>query len=517
METDKKSKPKLDRTGERFGMLLLEEHVGGQFYKCKCDCGNIKKLEYFTLSSGRQVSCGCKRSAKRADLPAKNEKNKGLKVARLSFIEFIDAKTASWRCDCGNIKNIKYTNVVSKHLSKSVKSCGCFASEVRHATLPPASITNHEKAQKEIQTMIGKTYGYLEVIGPGSNGKVSCFCKACGNIRDYKKHNISSGKAKSCGCMTEELRAETLFKTYGEFMKESRGQKFIRELLESWGFNVTSKRVSIIKKEKQKNDLGETTIVDAKYTYTIDIFVESLGLLIEYNGELMHSDRVGRDYKHQYRRTEAANYNNYRMIHIFESDLLSKRNAVISYLRAATGKNSRSYYTRECDFKVIDINIGRDFMDSYHLQGAENRSSLYIGAFVKEELVAVAAFGHPARSNVEVHMNRFCGKMDVSAKGALSYMAKMSLGILKLEKIYSVINLMWSDGSGYLASGWKIERRGSPEHFYYDPKKKKVISKQSRKKSSCPPPPGMNEIQFAIHEGLYVLGDCGKNKVSFSV
>ena len=54
----------LDRTGIRYGRLLVIEHKGKNhngkhLWLCKCDCGNEKIVVSCNLSSGKSKSCGC--------------------------------------------------------------------------------------------------------------------------------------------------------------------------------------------------------------------------------------------------------------------------------------------------------------------------------------------------------------------------------------------------------------------------------------------------------------------------
>ena len=53
-----------DRTGERYGRLLVSEYYGKDqrgkhLWKCVCDCGNEKIVVGDNLSSGKSNSCGC--------------------------------------------------------------------------------------------------------------------------------------------------------------------------------------------------------------------------------------------------------------------------------------------------------------------------------------------------------------------------------------------------------------------------------------------------------------------------
>ena len=53
-----------DLKGQRFGKLIVLECAGKldgrrYFWKCQCDCGNIKVIAGASLTSGNTKSCGC--------------------------------------------------------------------------------------------------------------------------------------------------------------------------------------------------------------------------------------------------------------------------------------------------------------------------------------------------------------------------------------------------------------------------------------------------------------------------
>lgn len=53
-----------NQIGKKYGkLLILEEDKNinkrGTYYKCQCDCGNIKSLLGFNVINGRTKSCGC--------------------------------------------------------------------------------------------------------------------------------------------------------------------------------------------------------------------------------------------------------------------------------------------------------------------------------------------------------------------------------------------------------------------------------------------------------------------------
>lgn len=52
----------IDLTGTKIGMLSIMERKKENnriYYLCKCDCGNIKNISSYLLTSGRVRSCGC--------------------------------------------------------------------------------------------------------------------------------------------------------------------------------------------------------------------------------------------------------------------------------------------------------------------------------------------------------------------------------------------------------------------------------------------------------------------------
>ena len=54
----------INRTGERFGRLLVLEEAGRNqlkkvLWKCKCDCGNVVVRTSGDLVTGNSISCGC--------------------------------------------------------------------------------------------------------------------------------------------------------------------------------------------------------------------------------------------------------------------------------------------------------------------------------------------------------------------------------------------------------------------------------------------------------------------------
>lgn len=73
------SKKPIDMTGQRFGRLVVLEHIGRQgrnrsaIWLCKCDCGKTHKASRMNLVDRSVLSCGCLKALKAAQRRAERE------------------------------------------------------------------------------------------------------------------------------------------------------------------------------------------------------------------------------------------------------------------------------------------------------------------------------------------------------------------------------------------------------------------------------------------------------------
>lgn len=119
-----------------FGRLTVIERCdrkssNGQYYwKCKCECGNIKDVRGDALREGKTLSCGCysiQRTRETAESRIKDLS--GMRFGKLVAIKYIGKNKSNqyqWlcKCDCGNETVILGTNLVQGY----TKSCGCINS-----------------------------------------------------------------------------------------------------------------------------------------------------------------------------------------------------------------------------------------------------------------------------------------------------------------------------------------------------------------------------------------------------
>lgn len=190
----------------------------------------------------------------------------------------------------------------------------------------------------------------------------------------------------------------------------------------------------------------------------LDVVLPDIGLAIEYNGTYWHrEEKVGNAY-HQDKTNRVEDFG-YQLLHIKDYDWVSKQEIVKSMIRSKLGITSK-IHARKCVLKAIQF--PRDFLETNHIQGAGQPTSKNYGLFHNNELVAVATYAAPRFSDeADLELVRFCSKLNTTVVGGLSKL------LLKNVSILSYANRDYSNGKGYLSTGFKLLRVTSPGLEYY--------------------------------------------------
>ena len=138
-----------DLTGRKFGDLTVLSYAytddHGKNYLCKCKCGNEKIYRGSTLTSGVVTGCGCNVGKSNIGLehPEKAMSHIGERYGRLEIIDICKCGNQYemvCKCDCGEIKNVKYFDLESG----KVKSCGCWQKEQASRTGSTIGLKNYK-------------------------------------------------------------------------------------------------------------------------------------------------------------------------------------------------------------------------------------------------------------------------------------------------------------------------------------------------------------------------------------
>lgn len=499
---------KIDLVGKRFGQLevLSEDRCskGQIYYNCKCGCGEYRVVKGSRLRDGSVYSCS-KCTNKRIS-KARHISLVGKVYGRLTVVaEAGHTKTGEYiyecRCLCGNVVNVNAGNLVQNH----TRSCGCLQKEI-------ASVGLKNRQNGSYKDLGGRRFGSLvvkQIENINDKGIPLWKCKCdCGNEIIVRRDYLVGGVVKSCGCLRHEhadnfsdisgkkfgmLTAispirqgvRTYWKCRCECGEEtlvershlisgttascgnhsinftgSKGENEVKDFIESLG----------VKTEKQHK------ILDGK---EIDIFIPEHNTGIEYNGSNFHASvnaPVGNNKPMGYHRDKflLAKEKGIHLISIFDVDWENNQEKIKEYLSYLL-QSKRSIMARKCELVKLSINLACDFVDRWHLQGANKQAmQLNYGLYNTEgkfkNLVAVMSFGKPRlrrQEGREYELHRYCvmdGCTIVGGAERLLHQFEVEYGP---KKIISYSDNDYFLGSIYERLGFENKGQCKPRYYWY--------------------------------------------------
>lgn len=240
----------------------------------------------------------------------------------------------------------------------------------------------------------------------------------------------------------------------------------------------------------------------------IDIYLPDEKVGIEYNGLYWHAEKyVGKDlHKLKADRAEEAGI---RLLQVWEDDWQNKKEQVKSHIRhvLGVGKNKR-IFARSCTVERIDRHVSRDFLNDNHIQGF-SPSSVYLGLYFNEELVAVASFLKDGQDYV---LSRYATSSHV--------IGGHSKLVSNFERQYEYNNLVtfadrcFSNGALYEKTGWTYDKTIPHDYAYIVANKRNHKFNFRLKRFKDDPmltwKPGLTEKELAELNGLSRIWDAGK-------
>ncbi len=208
----------------------------------------------------------------------------------------------------------------------------------------------------------------------------------------------------------------------------------------------------------------------------IDIFVPKYNIGIEFDGLYWHSESISKHSPNYHiEKTNACEKLGIKLIHIFGDEWDSKKDIVKERLIHIFNitENKKIIGARETIIKEIDSIDASKFLDKYHIQGSI-RSSIKLGAFYINDLVAVMTFGHLRRSlgNTEKigwELYRFATNYDYIIRGIGGKLFNHFVNNYNPEYILTYADRRWSSNIGgnfYEKIGFKYTGNTSINYWY---------------------------------------------------
>ena len=237
-----------------------------------------------------------------------------------------------------------------------------------------------------------------------------------------------------------------------KFHKLSKPEKEITEFIKSFNLEIKSDR-------KILNGLE------------IDIYIPSLKIGFEFNGCLWHSEKYGKDKNYHLNKTLKCSEQGIQLYHIFEDEYHYNKKALFNKIQNIIKcNNSIKIRSNKCIIQEITKKESDKFLEEYHIQGKTN-STIYLGAFYENELVAVMLFLKEKQNNW--NLNRFATSDKYYIYGISGKMFKY----FKKNYVYNVIKSFadrrWTNNMHdnlYTKLGFQLTKILPPDYRYFNSK-----------------------------------------------
>jgi len=268
-----------------------------------------------------------------------------------------------------------------------------------------------------------------------------------------------------------------------------------------------------------KDNYNEEIILNDRKTIKkeIDIYLPNDKMGFEFNGLYWHSE-INIPSNYHKNKTDEANKNNIKLVHIYEDDWIYKQDIVKSRILNLLGKSNK-IYARKCVIKEITDNILiRNFLEKNHLQSFVG-SKVKLGLFYNNELVSLMTFGSLRKSmgkksnKNSYEMLRFCNKLNTRVIGGASRLFKYFVKNYNPEEIISYADRSWPNEKLYEKLNFKIVGITKPNYYYIVDGIRKYrfnFRKDILVKEGADPDKTEHEIM--LERGIYRIYDSGHLK-----
>lgn len=204
----------------------------------------------------------------------------------------------------------------------------------------------------------------------------------------------------------------------------------------------------------------------------LDIFIPSHNLAIELNGMYWHGELNGKDRNYHLNKTKECYEQGIRLLHIFDEEIETKPQIVLSKLSNILGLISNKVYARNCIIKEVDNKTKKEFLINNHIQG-DTKDKIRLGLYYKDELVSLITFASrkitKGKSTWEI--TRFVSKIGYQVVGGFSKLFKYFVKNYDYERIVTFADLRWSSYNHletlYNKTGFTYESHTSPSYWYF--------------------------------------------------
>lgn len=298
-------------------------------------------------------------------------------------------------------------------------------------------------------------------------------CKVCGkwmhliDNRHLKKHGMNKLQYVNLFGGGKLISNETMEKYQQNFANAIGDDGFCRH--KSMYEDMICEWLDEIGIEYKKDD---RTVLDG---LEIDILSGDIG--IEVNGNQWHTETFGgKDRNYHLSKTESANEQGVRLMHIFSDEIIEHKDIVKSKIYRLFGASDglERVYGRKCTINEINAVTAQEFLENNHIQGFAT-ASVYLAAFNNGRLVGVMTFIND--NDGKWNLNRFASDINMSCIGVGGKLFSYFIKHYDPIEVRSFADRRWTlsvDRNLYTNLGFELDSILPPEYRYYNPRVDKV-------------------------------------------
>jgi endogenous inhibitor of DNA gyrase (YacG/DUF329 family) len=305
-------------------------------------------------------------------------------------------------------------------------------------------------------------------------------------------------------------------------------QKMIDTMIDRYGVpyyiqsenaSLHTGKIPIINKKKFAERLDSLNIpyqmefpIESK---SYDFRILNTNILIEIDPTYTHNiignhwNRNGISNNYHLNKTQIAEDNGYRCIHVFDWDDIDKIVDLIN-------PNIQSIYARNTQVYVLNRKTTNDFLNKYHIQRSCKGQTLCLGLVYQDELVEVMTFGRSRYDKIhDVELLRLCTHSRYRVIGGASKLFKYATKYYGLSNIISYCDLSKFTGNVYSQLGMKLIRKSPPQEIW-SKGNQKITANLLRQRGydqlfNTNYGKGTSNDQLMIENGWLPVFDCGQS------
>lgn len=248
-------------------------------------------------------------------------------------------------------------------------------------------------------------------------------------------------------------------------------------------------------------------------TKCYDIKLKNSNALIEINPSYTHNafgnhwDSNGLPQDYHLEKTQIANRNGYRCIHVWDWDNWDK---IIQLLEPR-----KAIYARSCSIFLLHNKTADAFLRQYHIQSSCKGDRISLGLIYNDEIYQVMTFGKPRYSSKQdAELLRLCTKPGYRVIGGASKLFKFFTSTYEIPSVISYCDISKFNGDVHEQMNMKLIRTTPPQEIW-SKDAKKITANLLRQRGfdqlfRTNYGKGTSNEQLMLEHGWLPVYDCGQ-------